>query len=323
MVTLRIRSIVWFISGVTLAVVSVWALSALKADAINPAESSIISVTPERILDTRDPNNLGLAGPFLSTVPLKLQVTGTVPTINGPKQVVPVGASGVVLNVTPVSATRDGFISVEPGDATGVPTTSNVNFTAGSINPNSVTVSLPTVGPDAGKIRITYDAFGLVGPFTDILIDVVGYTTNAGLTELTNRVRALETFGTTIPSGVTVTGNIWWDEDSHGGSDDYRLAIDLPGRAPVALSDAKVNFAPDGSTATVDDDPLCTGTSSTPTAPAGSVCIYRINSGAVSNASGNSLAGGSALTDKTFYVHWMSVGTGDMYVYATWAYTAP
>jgi hypothetical protein len=188
MVTLRIRSIVWFVSGVTLAVVSVWAFAALRVDAVNPAESSIISVTPQRILDTRDPNNIGLNGPFVSQVSQKLQVTGSVPTATGTKVVVPDGATGVVMTVTPVNATAKGFVSIEPGDSTGLPTTSNLNFDAGAINPISVTTTMPTVGVDKGKVRITYDAFGQLGPTTDILIDVVGYATNAGLQELQGRL---------------------------------------------------------------------------------------------------------------------------------------
>ncbi len=86
------------------------------------------------------------------------------------------GATGVFLNVTPVSAQADGFISVRPATAGGTPpTTSNVNVSAGEINPNSVLVELPTTWNVAGKIDITYDAYGTVGPTTDILIDVLGY----------------------------------------------------------------------------------------------------------------------------------------------------
>jgi hypothetical protein len=47
--------------------------------------------------------------------------------------------------------------------------------------PNAVTVAMPTVGPYAGQIDITYDAYGATGPTTDILIDVVGYTTSESL----------------------------------------------------------------------------------------------------------------------------------------------
>ncbi len=149
-----------------------------------PSESTIVTVTPERVLDTRDPNNVGLGGPFVSAVSQKLQVTGSIPTATGTKTVVPTGATGVLLNVTPVNATADGFISIRPGDATGAATTSSLNFTTGDILPNAVQVGVPTSGANAGKIDITFDAYGQAGPTTDMLIDIVGYMTSAGLQEL-------------------------------------------------------------------------------------------------------------------------------------------
>ena len=151
-----------------------------------PAESTIVTVTPERILDTRDPVNLGLAGPFASAVAQKLQVTGSIPTATGTKVVVPAGATGVLLNVTPVNMTANGFISIRPGDATGAATTSSLNFTTGvaGVVPNAVQVAMPTAGANAGKIDITYDAYGQAGQTTDILVDVVGYLTNTGLQQL-------------------------------------------------------------------------------------------------------------------------------------------
>ena len=152
------------------------------------SESTIVTVTPERIMDTRDPVNVGLAGPFVSAVSQKLQVTGSIATTTGTKTVVPAGATGVLLNVTPVSATANGFISIRPGDAAGAPTTSSLNFTTGNIAPNGVQVALPTAGANAGKIDITFDAYGTGGPTTDILIDVVGYMTNTGLQEIVAKV---------------------------------------------------------------------------------------------------------------------------------------
>jgi hypothetical protein len=149
-----------------------------------PSESTIVSVTPERILDTRDPNDVGLAGPFTSPVSQKLQVTGAITTATGTKTVVPTGATGVLLNVTAVAPTADGFISIRPGDAAGAPTTSSLNVTRGAILPNAVQVALPTAGVNAGRIDITFDAYGVAGQRTEILIDVVGYTTNTGLQQL-------------------------------------------------------------------------------------------------------------------------------------------
>lgn len=166
-----------------------------------PLESTIVSVAPERILDTRDGNDIGLPGPFTSPAGQKLQVTGSIPTATGTKIVVPTGATGVLLNVTSVGSTASGFISVRPGDATGTPTTSSLNITAGVIVPNSVQVAMPTAGANAGKIDITYDAFGVAGRTTDVLIDVVGYTTNTGLQQLVATV-ALKANTTDVNAGL-------------------------------------------------------------------------------------------------------------------------
>jgi hypothetical protein len=75
-------------------------------------------------------------------------------------QTVPAGATGVLLNVTVVAPQQQGFVSVRPGDATGAPSTSSLNFEAGASCPNAVQVGLPTTGRNAGKIDITYDAYG-------------------------------------------------------------------------------------------------------------------------------------------------------------------
>lgn len=154
--------------------------------AVNAAspESSVVSIEPVRVLDTRDPVNVGLAGPFVSPVPQDLKVTGSIPTTTGTKTVVPAGATGVFLNVTPVGSTAAGFISVRPANAAGLPSTSNVNFTVGAINPNAVLVELPVGGADDGKIEITFDAFGVAGPTSDVLVDVVGYTSVTRLAAL-------------------------------------------------------------------------------------------------------------------------------------------
>jgi hypothetical protein len=120
----------------------------------------------------------------VSPVSRDLKVTGSIPTTTGTKTVVPPGATGVFLNVTPVASTAAGFISVRPANAAGLPTTSNVNFTVGAINPNAVLVELPVGGGDDGTIEITFDAFGAAGPTTDVLVDVVGYTTDTRLKAL-------------------------------------------------------------------------------------------------------------------------------------------
>ena len=141
----------------------------VAVNAASSPASSVVTIDPVRILDTR--TDVGLAGPFVSAISQKLQVTGAA---------VPAGATGALLNVTVVNPTANGFLSVRPGDATGAPSTSSLNFNAGDIVPNSVQVGLPTAGANAGQIDITYDAFGVAGPATEVLIDVVGYMIAGG-----------------------------------------------------------------------------------------------------------------------------------------------
>lgn len=177
------------------------------------APSSIVSITPARILDTRDPTNLGLSGPFVSAVGQLLQVTGTVATPGGNVTVVPVGATGVMLNVTAVQPTANGFLSVRPAGTPGAPTTSNLNFEAGSVRPNAVFVALPTSGTDTGKVEITFDALGTAGPTTDVLVDVVGYTTEAVSPAktlslpITGAATNNVTFSAALPGGLRLNDN--------------------------------------------------------------------------------------------------------------------
>ena len=193
----------WAAIGAAVAV-SLGAGGVFFADAASPP-SSVVMVAPARILDTRDPVNVGLNGPFVSAIGQDLQVTGVVATTTGPATVVPIGATGVILNVTVVAPAASGFLSVRPANAPGAPTTSNLNFLAGELVPNAVSVELPTTGPDAGRIEIAYDAYGVSGPTTDVLVDVVGYTVGAAsgdsgqvaalqaqVAALENRVAAIE-----------------------------------------------------------------------------------------------------------------------------------
>lgn len=192
MLTLRNRSATCFALGAVMSIIVAWSFTAWRANAIGSNESTFVPVPPVRIMDTRDPTDVGLAGPFVSAVPQHLQVTGSIATTTGQQTVVPTGATGVALNVTVVSASAAGFVSIRPGDAVGAPATSSLNFSAGDIVPNAVDVQLPTAGDAAGKIEITYDAFGTPGPTTDILIDVVGFHTSDGLVDLDTRLTTTE-----------------------------------------------------------------------------------------------------------------------------------
>ncbi|MCE9623699.1 MAG: hypothetical protein K8R99_15275 [Actinomycetia bacterium] len=275
-----------------------------------PPESNTVLIDPVRILDTRDPVNVGLNGPFVSAVSQKLQVTGSVPTTNGAQTVVPTGATGVILNVTATGTGANGFISIRPGNATGAPTTSSLNVNAGETVPNAVLVSLPASGPNAGKIDITFDAYGVAGPITEILIDVVGYTTSVAL-------------GTAfVPSGKTVTGWEMFDHTVVVTNEDVQILVELPARAPNVLTSDLVNFAADPDSA--ESDATCTGSISAPTAPPGKVCLYLDAHSGVTQLEGSD-SGRTAFSDRYFRVIASSNGAlnDDLYFRFSWAYTAP
>ena len=182
----------WAAIGAAIAV-SIGGGGIFFAQAAGGTEGSTVMIDPVRIMDTRNGVDVGLPGPFVSAVSQKLQVSGSVATTTGTMTPVPSGATGVLLNVTVVSPSAAGFLSVRPGDATGAPATSSLNFSANATVPNAVTVALPTAGADAGKIVITFDALGVAGPTTDVLIDVVGYTIDTKLAALQAQVDALNT----------------------------------------------------------------------------------------------------------------------------------
>jgi hypothetical protein len=280
----------------------------------NSPASNFVAISPTRVLNTRI--DAGLTGQFGSATPRLLDVTGTIPIVLPGNVIssgapVPDGATAIVANVTVVTPTTNGFVSVRPGDATGSPATASVNFSSpGVVVGNSVTVELPTAGINAGQIQLWFQGT-IPSATTHLVIDILGYYTPNGA------VSAWDT----IPSGRTVTGEIVWDYSAASLSSD-RIGVTFPALAPVDLSTGNVNFAPDGSASTTDDDASCTGTLAAPTAPPGKVCIYRNNS----SANLNSINGAQNLTLRRagFYIDMVPNATSqDTFLYATWAYTAP
>jgi len=136
--------------------------------------ATYVPVSPARILDTR--TDVG-AVDIVDATPVLLTVTGNVPTTKGPRTIVPAGASGVVVNITAVNPSVNGFVSLRPGDTTGEPDVSTLNVTAGGIFPNGATITLPTSGGSAGQVQIWFEGDG-TGGRTDMLVDVVGYYTD-------------------------------------------------------------------------------------------------------------------------------------------------
>lgn len=157
----------WAAIGAAVAV-ALGAGGLFVASASDSATSSFVAVTPVRVVDTRV--DLGVDGPLGSQQSIVVQITGSVPTTAGSSVVVPTGATAVVMNVTAVQPTGAGYMSVRPGDATGVPSTSSLNFAAGQVVANSMTLQLPV----AGNVQVYYYSANS-GATVNLLVDVVGY----------------------------------------------------------------------------------------------------------------------------------------------------
>ncbi|WP_371479871.1 hypothetical protein [Kitasatospora sp. NBC_00315] len=128
--------------------------------AVATAKSRFVPITPSRFLDTR--SGVGAAqGRIGWGGVVALQVAGV-------KGVPATGVTAVVMNVTAVSPSDAGHVTVYP-DGQPVPDVSNLNFTAGQIVPNLVTV--PVVN---GKVDLRNASTSV-----DLLADVTGYYTDA------------------------------------------------------------------------------------------------------------------------------------------------
>jgi hypothetical protein len=307
----------WSAIGAAVAV-SFGAGGLLTAGAASP-ESVFVAIEPTRVLDTRI--DVGLVDGLVDGTGRVLDVTGTIPVVlpgnvAGMGSPVPDGATAIVANVTAVFPSTAGFVAVRPGNATGVPTTSNINFTSGGvIEPNSVTVELPTSGAQAGAINVFFRGTNAAAT-TDLLVDIVGYYTADTPTGVAAR--------DTIPSGLTVTG-VFFDRTSVStAGQPIGYMVQLPALTPVDLAATTVGFAPTPAPAIPagEEDATCTGTWTAPTAPSGKLCIY------VADALGFQAGTVSApplqpFRNHGFVLKGLSDGVGVIEFDVTWAYTAP
>ncbi|MGW1176219.1 hypothetical protein ACWD4P_21200 [Kitasatospora sp. NPDC002543] len=150
--------------------------------------SAFSPITPARFLDTRD----GTGAPAQRVGPggvVGLQVAGV-------KGVPATGVTAVVMNVTAVNPTGSGHVTVYP-DGRPLPDVSNLNYAAGQIVANLVTV--PVVN---GKVDLRNSA-GEV----DLIADVTGYYGGSGSAfSPTTPVRLLDTRGGVGARAGTVGG---------------------------------------------------------------------------------------------------------------------
>jgi hypothetical protein len=114
---------------------------------------------PGRIMDTRSTVLTGLTGLFSASVPRTLDTDG--------HWGVPAGAAAVTGNLTVVSQTAAGYVSITPTPLVN-PTTSTLNFPLGDTRANGVTVPL-----NGGNMSLVYKAGS--GKKTHLILDVTGY----------------------------------------------------------------------------------------------------------------------------------------------------
>lgn len=182
-VALRVRSLVWFVTGALLALVVAWlVMSAWRVDAApgdrdstyEPIENCrLFDFRPGEVPDGPRKTPLGAGEVYVQPV------TGQVGNCN-----IPATAVGVAMNVTIVGPTAQSNLRVFPADVVDVPTVSNLNWLPGqSPTPNKVDVRLSP----SGAVKL-YNQFGAVS----VLADVVGFYTPESLTEIDRRLNALE-----------------------------------------------------------------------------------------------------------------------------------
>ncbi|MFZ0920585.1 MAG: IPT/TIG domain-containing protein [Candidatus Dormiibacterota bacterium] len=135
------------------------------------ALASYVAVTPFRILDTRARTCVQCgAGGLEANQTRTLQVTGVTGLAGGPDQV-PVTATAIVMNVTAVSSSTGGLLTIYPA-GTALPRASNLNFSAGTATPNLVTVTLGQTS--AASPNWAVNIFNPIGSL-NVVADVEGY----------------------------------------------------------------------------------------------------------------------------------------------------
>jgi hypothetical protein len=127
-------------------------------------------------------------------------------------------------------------------------------------------------------------------------------------------------WGSPIPSGITVRGVFMgWEQGT--GASTFQTSESFPAPAPANLQNSDVNFHPTDHAN--DDDPSCTGSATSPTAPPGKVCIYPSAGGPVNgDAHGVAMLPGTEGSRFGFQINGQT-GPSGAAMNGTWAYTAP
>lgn len=193
--------------------------AAAPAAATSPASASMqtgsyVPLAPARILDTRI-GSITVDGRNQAQGPIPAGQTRNLP-VAGRAGVPASGVAAVVLNVTGVNPTGNGYLTLFPALTTR-PGTSNLNLRAGETAANLVVVKLGSGG------GVSYYNGG---PSVEVIADVAGYYPMGESFTATNPVRVLDT----RPTGATVDG-LYRATGAYGPGE--TRAVPLAGRAGV------------------------------------------------------------------------------------------
>ncbi len=203
----------------------------------NPATPSppYVSLVPARLMDTRPlPGGVTIDGQFQNhgaLAPGETRDLTVVGRTGGP----PVGATAVVLNVTAVGSSSNGYLTVYPKGVT-TPNASNLNFSAGQVIANMAVVQVGT----GGKITIS-NPFGN----TPVIVDVVGYFPSGSLFTPLVPARLMDT--RPLPAGQTTDGFFQNGGALAPGEKRFLTVTNRGGIAPAEVGSVVVNVTVAGS----------------------------------------------------------------------------
>jgi hypothetical protein len=148
------------------AAVGWWGLAQAAPKQTSPGEFNPIS--PCRLVDTRPSGQVGDRNTKIGPAET-ITISAFGP--NGECDL-PIGAVGIVANVTAIGPTASSFLTLFPADLAAAPNASSLNYAPGGApTPNEVSIKLSP----GGQFK-AFNAFGGVDP----AIDIVGYYTAAG-----------------------------------------------------------------------------------------------------------------------------------------------
>jgi hypothetical protein len=148
-------------------------------------------VTPNRLVDTRDPSNTPSVGPLPRTTIINVNTAG--------RFGVPAGAAAVALNATITDSLGAGFVQLYPTGGATPGSTSNLNTArSGQTIPNAAYTSLDS----SGRFSMYVQAGG------NVLADVAGWFSGTGSSDIT-----AASVLATIPTVEEYTGPLAYDRD--------------------------------------------------------------------------------------------------------------